>query len=81
MKTAIKTEFLCVKPRSDYAQEVFENSMYKFSKVSVTPSRKKTTNCFLNKNHPSNSKKITKIGSKTMNLPHMQNFKKNPKNL
>ena len=28
MKTAIKTEFLCVKPRSEYAQELFENSMY-----------------------------------------------------
>ena len=35
MKTAIKTEFLCVKPRSEYAQELFENSMYKLHSCRV----------------------------------------------
>ena len=35
MKTAIKTEFLCVKPRSDYAQEMFEHSMYKLHSCRV----------------------------------------------
>ena len=34
-KTAIKTEFLCVKPRSEYAQELFENSMYKLHSCRV----------------------------------------------
>ena len=34
-KTAIKTEFLCVKPRSDYAQDMFENSMYKLHSCRV----------------------------------------------
>ena len=34
-KTAIKTEFLCVKPRSDYAQDIFENSMYKLHSCRV----------------------------------------------
>ena len=35
MKTAIKTEFICVKPRSDYAQDIFENSMYKLHSCRV----------------------------------------------
>ena len=35
MKTAIKTEFLCVKPSTDYAQEMFENSMYKLHSCRV----------------------------------------------
>ena len=35
MKTAIKTEFICVKPRSDYAQDMFENSMYKLHSCRV----------------------------------------------
>ena len=35
MKTALKTEFLCVKPRSDYAQEMFEHSMYKLHSCRV----------------------------------------------
>ena len=35
MKTAIKTEFICVKPRTDYAQEMFENSMYKLHSCRV----------------------------------------------
>ena len=35
-KTAIKTEFICVKPRSDYAQDIFENSMYKLHSCRVT---------------------------------------------
>ena len=36
MKTAIKTEFICVKPRTDYAQDIFENSMYKLHSCRVT---------------------------------------------
>ena len=39
MKTAIKTEFLCVKPRSEYAQELFENSMYKLHSCRVAGRR------------------------------------------
>ena len=35
MKTAVKTEFICVKPRSDYAQDIFENSMYKLHSCRV----------------------------------------------
>ena len=35
MKTAIKTEFICVKPRTDYAQEMFEHSMYKLHSCRV----------------------------------------------
>ena len=35
MKTAVKTEFICVKPRSDYAEEIFENSMYKLHSCRV----------------------------------------------
>ena len=35
MKTAVKAEFICVKPRSDYAQEIFENSMYKLHSCRV----------------------------------------------
>ena len=34
-KTAIKTEFLCVKPRSEYAHEMFEHSMYKLHSCRV----------------------------------------------
>ena len=35
MKTAIKTEFICVKPRSSYAQEIFDYSMYKLHSCRV----------------------------------------------
>ena len=35
MKTAIKTEFICVKPRTGYAQDIFENSMYKLHSCRV----------------------------------------------
>jgi hypothetical protein len=35
MKTAVKTEFLCVKPRSDYAHDIFEHSMYKLHSCRV----------------------------------------------
>ena len=35
MKTVTKTEFICVKPRSDYALQVFENSMYKLHSCRV----------------------------------------------
>ena len=31
----MKTEFICVKPRSDYAQDIFENSMYKLHSCRV----------------------------------------------
>ena len=34
-KTAIKTEFICVNPRSDYAQDIFEHSMYKLHSCRV----------------------------------------------
>ncbi len=35
MKTAIKTEFLCVKPRTDYAREIFEQYMSKLHSCRV----------------------------------------------
>ena len=35
MKTAIKTEFLCVKPRSALAQDRFENCMDRFHSCKV----------------------------------------------
>ena len=35
MKTAIKSEFICVKPRTEYAQEMFEHSMYKLHSCRV----------------------------------------------
>ncbi len=36
MKTAIKTEFLCVKPRSSLAQERFDNRMDRLHSCRVT---------------------------------------------
>ena len=36
MKTAIKTEFLCVKPRSSLEQERFDNSMDRLHSCRVT---------------------------------------------
>ena len=36
MKTAIKTEFLCVKPRSSLAQERFDNRMDRLLSCRVT---------------------------------------------
>ena len=35
MKTAIKTEFICVKPRSSEASERFENKMDRFHSCRV----------------------------------------------
>ncbi len=39
MKTAIKTEFLCVKPRSGDAQDIFTNDMDKLHSCRVVNRR------------------------------------------
>ena len=35
MKTKLKTEFICVQPRTDHARKLFEDSMYKLHSCRV----------------------------------------------